>query len=183
MPSIAPRRLALLGLMGAGKTALGRELAARLRWPFLDSDRLLEERSGNSVADLFAAEGEAGFRERERALLEELATAPPPLVLATGGGIVESPPNRKRLAKVFWGVWLRVDPSEAVRRLEGDTTRPLLGEGDPASILRDLAAHRASLYAEVARLVVEAHLPLEALADAVLEALAAPSEDPENGTL
>jgi len=178
MQPIAPRRIALVGLMGAGKTGLGRELAARLRWPFRDTDRMLEERSGRTVAALFAAEGEKGFRGREGELLEELATVAPPLVVATGGGIVESAANRRILLDAFWGVWLRIDPAAAAHRLEGDTTRPLLGEGEPLPVLRALGARRAPLYEEVARVVLDARLSPEALGAAVLAALAQPPPAP-----
>lgn len=172
MHAVRPRRLALVGLMGAGKSVLGREAAQRLGWPFLDADRLLEERAGMSVPEIFAGDGEAGFRARESALLEELAAAPAPFVLATGGGVVTSASNRERLAGRFWTAWLRVDPALAARRLAGDRTRPLLPPGDPEPTLAALAAERAAHYGEVARVTLDASLSLADLADLLLARLA-----------
>ena len=145
-----PRRLALVGLMGAGKTRVGRLVASALDWPFHDADLLLASEAGLSVPAVFEQEGEAGFRLRESAVLAGLAGLEPPLVVATGGGVVVRPENRRRLAEAFLVIWLRVTPEEAARRLARGRGRPLLAGSDPVGVLRSLAAVRDPLYAEVA---------------------------------
>jgi shikimate kinase len=149
-----PCRLALVGLMGAGKTRVGRLVASALGWPFHDADLLVEWGAGRSVPAVFSEEGEAGFRRRESAVLAELAGREPPLVVATGGGVVERAGNRRLLAESFRVVWLRIAPEEAARRLAGGRGRPLLAESDPVEVLRSLAATREALYAEVAGLTL-----------------------------
>ncbi len=168
-------RVALIGLMGAGKTRVGRLVAGALAWPFHDADLLVERESGLSIPRLFAQEGERGFRVRETRVLEALAEAPPPFLVATGGGVVEIPANVARLRDAFTVLWLRVSPEEAARRLVGGKGRPLLAAGDPLAVLRDLAARRDPLYAGAAHRVldVEAGVPPEDLRDEILEILGA----------
>lgn len=144
------RRVALIGLMGAGKTRVGRALAERLGWPFHDADRQVEEAAGTTVASLFADRGEAEFRRLEAETLQALAAAAPPLVASLGGGVVERAQNRRVLERDFTVVWIRVDPREAARRLAGASDRPLLAGGDPVRVLTDLAARRAPLYQRLA---------------------------------
>ena len=122
-----PRRLILIGLMGAGKTTVGRALAGRLGWAFLDLDELIEQSAGRDVPAIFAQEGEAGFRRREEGALAT-ALALERVVIATGGGVVLSAANRQRLAAEPWVVWLEAPPDELARRLAGPgaATRPLL---------------------------------------------------------
>ncbi|ADU50342.1 3-dehydroquinate synthase [Thermaerobacter marianensis DSM 12885] len=129
-------RIVLVGLMGAGKTTVGRALAARLGWAFLDLDDLIEQEAGQTVADLFAREGEAGFRTREEQALATALTLER-VVLATGGGAVLSARNRQRLAAEPWVFWLEAPPDELARRLAGPgaAARPLLAgaTGRPAT--------------------------------------------------
>ena len=143
--------LVLVGPMGAGKTSIGRRLAERLGLAFADADQDLEQRAGASVGTIFDCEGEAGFRARERALLAELL-AGVGLLVATGGGAVLDPDNRRLLHSRGFVVHLHVDVEEQLRRLARDRTRPLLQRDDREQVLRDLAAARAPLYAEVADL-------------------------------
>src|SRR5262245_55411381 len=119
-------RIALVGLMGAGKSRIGRQVAARLGWPFFDADRLVEERTGASIEALFRERGEAAFRDLEADTLEALSLTPAPLVAALGGGVVERPQNRAVLKTSFFVVWLIVDPERAAERLGHDSGRPLL---------------------------------------------------------
>jgi shikimate kinase len=174
MTSVPPLRIALIGLMGAGKSLLGPRLARTLGWPFVDADRLIEAEAGQSVAAIFAAESEAGFRQREAAVLDGLARRPPPFVAALGGGVVLGETNRTLLSRHFYTVWLRVDAEEAWRRLGGAEGRPLLAGDDPLGALRRLETARASLYADVARLVLDTgpDTEPEALCGAVTAALA-----------
>ena len=140
--------ISLVGPMGAGKTSIGRRLAAETGRAFRDSDRALGERTGVSVAEIFEREGEAGFRRRERALLEEL-TREPEIVLATGGGAVLDAGNRSRLGARGVVVYLRAAPAAQWRRLRADRTRPLLDVADPRRELERLFAERHPLYQEL----------------------------------
>jgi len=149
-------RLALVGLSGAGKTTVGRALAEGLGWPFHDLDQRLVTALGRSVAQIFAAEGEAGFRNHETAELVRLTAFPPPLVLAAGGGLVVAPENRRVLKDEYHVIWLRVDPLEASRRLAAASDRPLLSPDDPAGDLRRLLARREGMYREAADTVFDA---------------------------
>ncbi len=173
---VRPRRIALVGLMGAGKTRVGRLAAAALRWPFVDADRLVEEGAGCPVPEIFRREGEDGFRNRESEALAGLAARPAPFIVATGGGVVERPENRESLRRGFYVVWLRIDPVEAARRLAGDRGRPLLAEGDPDAVLDALARRRDPLYRDLARLILTTTVQTrpEDLRDELLEALAGP---------
>ena len=148
--------MALVGLPASGKSSVGRILAGLLGLEFRDSDGLVEAGAGMGVAAIFEAEGEAAFRRREARALAEAAEGPP-LVLATGGGIVLSTANRELLGRRFETVWLRLDPAVAAARAAlAPGSRPLLAQGDPAARMRALAEAREPLYAEVADLVVEA---------------------------
>jgi shikimate kinase len=155
MEPVRSLRVALIGLMGAGKSRLGPSLAGTLGWPFLDADRLVEAAAGLSVGAIFAAESEAGFRRREADVLEALGRRPPPFVVALGGGVVLEEKNRTRLSLDFYAVWLRVDAEEAWRRLEGAKDRPLLQVADPLKALQRLQREREPFYADVARLVLD----------------------------
>lgn len=165
--------IALIGLMGAGKTTVGRLLATRLGMPFLDLDAWVEEREGASVAALFASRGEAAFRALEREALAHWAGEGVG-VLACGGGVVLDPANRRLLASRFRTVWLEVSPAEAAQRIGDGATRPLVTANDPKPRLDALHAERASLYAGVARLRIatDGRTP-EQVADDLVAALEA----------
>lgn len=139
----------LIGPMGAGKSSVGRALARRLGQRFVDSDREIVERCGVDIPTIFEYEGEAGFREREARMLDEL-TALPDIVLATGGGAVLREDNRRRLAERGHVVLLSVDLSEQLRRVAFDPNRPLLQSPDPEARLRELMAERTPIYRALA---------------------------------
>lgn len=143
----------LVGPMGAGKSTIGRMLAADLNLEFKDSDREIEERSGVDIPWIFDMEGEAGFRDRETAMLEELCQQPG-IVLATGGGIVVREENRRLLAAAGMVVYLQADINEQVRRTSKDRKRPLLQTGDPRAVLEKLLAERHPLYSDIADFTV-----------------------------
>jgi len=134
---------------GAGKSTVGRELARRLGWDFIDADVELERRCGASVSTIFEMEGEAGFRQREAALLDEL-TQRAAIVLATGGGAVLGADNRVRLRERGLVIYLRATVDEILRRTRNDRARPLLQVADPRARLEQLLSERAPLYEEVA---------------------------------
>lgn len=142
-----PFHLALVGLPGAGKTTIARQLGAHLGWPVLDFDEEIERREGRSIATIFEQEGEEYFRERERLVTESLVESPP-AILSPGGGWITRPATVAVLGNRLRLVWLRVSPAAAVRRMGGNrSARPLLMKGDPASILGRLEAERERFYA------------------------------------
>lgn len=146
--------LFLVGLMGAGKTTVGRLLAKHYGCGFFDSDHEIEAHTGVKIPVIFEIEGEAGFRKREEAAIAEL-TALSGVVLATGGGAVLSPNNRDRLRKNGVVVYLRGTPEHLYERTRHDRSRPLLQTENPLARLRELYAQRDPLYREVADIVVD----------------------------
>jgi shikimate kinase len=152
--------VALVGLPGGGKSTVGRQLARRLGARFLDADAVLEGRIGMPIRSYFEQHGEASFRDLEEQVIEEL-TAPEqgPLILATGGGAVLRPANRKNLRERATVVYLRSTPEELYKRLRHDTQRPLLQVADPLAKLRELHAQRHPLYEEVAHYRVDTGRP------------------------
>lgn len=144
----------LVGLMGAGKTTVGRLLAKQLGKTFIDVDHEIEARTGVKIPVIFEIEGEAGFRKREEAVLEELVGRSN-TILGTGGGAVLSPRNRDLLRQNGTVVYLRGSPEQLYERTRHDRNRPLLQTEDPLAKLRELFAIRDPLYREVADLVVD----------------------------
>lgn len=167
------RTVVLVGMMGAGKTAVGTALARALSVPFLDSDEELVRAAQMSVAEIFARDGEAFFRARETEVLQRLL-AGPPAVLSTGGGAFLSEVNRAAIGARGTSVWLKADLDLLWQRVRHKTTRPLLRTADPKGTLAGLLAARAPLYA-LADLTVEAEpdLSIEAMAAKVVGVLAA----------
>ena len=146
--------LFLVGLMGAGKTTVGRLLARRLRRHFYDSDHEVEHRCGVEIGVIFDIEGEAGFRARETQVIDELS-ALDGVVLATGGGAVLDPANRRRLAARGTVVYLHALPADLYPRIRHDRKRPLLATPDPRLRLEQLYAQRDPLYREIADCVID----------------------------
>jgi len=161
----------LVGMMGAGKTTIGRGLARILGREFLDLDHEIEARCGVRVAHIFDIEGEEGFRRRERSVLEE-CSARPDLVLATGGGAVLAPENRRRLKSRGVVVYLRATPEDLYRRVARDRSRPLLQTADPQARIRELVAAREPLYEEVADVVFDTgSMPVQQVVKALVPLL------------
>jgi shikimate kinase len=144
----------LVGLMGAGKTTIGRQLAKRLQRRFLDSDHEIEARTGVRIPVIFEIEGESGFRKRESQVLHELA-AEPELVLATGGGAVLALENRQCLRDTGLVIYLHAPPEVLYERTRHDRNRPLLQVTEPLVRLRELYAARDPIYREIAHMVIE----------------------------
>jgi 3-dehydroquinate synthase len=163
----------LVGLMGAGKTTIGRMLARRLGMRFADSDHEIEARTGASVPWIFEIEGEASFRRREADMIREL-TAGRGLVLATGGGAVLNPDSRRLLAERGTVIYLRASVNSILQRTSHDKNRPLLQTADPRRKLEDLTAQREPLYREVADLVIDTGRPnVQSMVQTILDQLAA----------
>ena len=146
-PGIAGRSIVLVGLMGAGKTSIGRRLAARMGLPFYDADAEIEMAAGCTIAEVFARFGEAEFRAGERRVIRRLL-AGEPMVLATGGGAFMDPETRGVVRRDAVSLWLRAPLATLVRRVAQRTHRPLLNTGDPAQILQGLMEKRHPIYAE-----------------------------------
>jgi shikimate kinase len=149
-----PGSVFLVGMMGAGKTSVGKNLARRLGKQFYDSDHVIESRTGVRVAVIFEIEGEAGFRARERAVIEEM-TALQDIVLATGGGAVLDPENRNFLRTRGTVVYLRAAVKDLLNRTRHDKNRPLLHTADPKSRLTELFELRDPIYRDVAHVVMD----------------------------
>jgi len=149
-----PKNIFLVGPMGAGKSAVGRQLARSLHLTFMDSDDEIESRTGVDIAFIFEKEGEAGFRKREAAAIDDL-TKIDGVVLATGGGAIVDPQSRSRLGGRGFVVYLFTSPDQQFTRTSRGRERPLLENGDRRQILEALLLERDPLYREVADLVVE----------------------------
>ena len=148
-----PGNVFLVGPMGAGKTTIGRQLARLLKRDFLDSDREIEQRTGVNIPLIFELEGEAGFRTRERGVIDEL-TQLPGIVLATGGGAILDPDNRRHLSERGTVVYLETSVEQQLKRTGRDRNRPLLQTEDPKRRLEELLAIRDPLYREIANITV-----------------------------
>lgn len=144
----------LVGLMGAGKTTVGRLLAKHLHKLFLDSDQEIEKRTGASIPLIFELEGESGFRTREAVVINEF-TKLKNIVLATGGGAVLDPQNRNALAANGTVIYLRAKVSDLWQRTRHDKNRPLLQTDDPLRKLNELFLQRDALYREIADIVID----------------------------
>ncbi len=164
------RTIALVGLMGAGKSTVGRRLAARLGLPFADGDDVVEEAAGMSVSDIFSTLGEAAFREGEARVMRRLLEGPP-IVLATGGGAMMNADTRVLLKRHAVTVWLRADIRVIASRVQRRDTRPLLKGKDAFQTLTAMAEVRYPLYAE-ADVIVDLGAGAHSQAvDAIVEAL------------
>lgn len=150
--------ISLVGLPGSGKTTVGRQLARRLRLPFVDSDHAIENRIGCSIREFFDREGEERFRDIEEDVLDELSKNADS-VLSTGGGAVLRANNRCNLHARGKVVYLKSTPEELFRRLRHDVSRPLLQVSDPLARMRELFAVRDPLYRETAHFVLETGRP------------------------
>lgn len=164
------RTIVLVGLMGAGKSCVGRRLAARIGRPFIDADAEIELAAGCTIAEIFDKLGEAGFREGERRVMARLLEGPPS-VLASGGGAFIDPDTRRLIVGKGISVWLRAELDVLVKRTAGRDHRPLLKAGDPREALSRLMEKRHPIYAEADVTVDTADQPADATVDRVLGAL------------
>jgi len=170
--ALGPRSLVFVGMMGAGKTTLGRRVAARLALPFVDLDQEIEKAAALSVAEIFARHGETHFRDGERKVMARLL-GDGPQVLATGGGAFMNAETRAAIAERAVSVWIEADPGVLFQRIRHKPTRPLLQNPDPEGTLRRLVAERYPVYA-LADVTVRSHdVSKEAMTEEILSALAA----------
>lgn len=166
----AARSIVFVGSMGAGKSTIGRRLAARLGMPFVDADAEIERAAGCSIEDIFAIHGEPAFRDGERKVIARLL-AGPPHVLATGGGAFMDPETRAAIRAAAISIWLRADLDLLMARVSRRNGRPLLAKGEPREVLRRLMDERHPTYAEADIIVDSVDGPHERTLQAVLRAL------------
>ena len=174
------RHLVLVGLMGAGKSCIGRRLAARLGWRFLDADNEIEKAAGCTIPDIFERHGETAFRDGERRVIQRLLAAEQPHVIATGGGAYMDPATRGAIGARGIAIWLKADLDVLVRRTSRRDNRPLLRQGDPRDILEGLMERRHPVYALADLTVDSQDGPPEATVERVLQALRAAGHAVEN---
>lgn len=149
-----PANIFLVGPMGAGKSAVGRQLARAMHLDFLDSDDEIEHRTGVDISFIFEKEGEQGFRKREVKVIDELSQRQG-IVLATGGGAILDPDSRSRLGARGFVIYLYTSVRQQLQRTRRGRNRPLLENGDRGRVLEDLMAIRDPLYREIADMIVE----------------------------
>ncbi len=165
------RSIVLIGLMGAGKTTIGRRLAARLDLPFTDSDQAIEEAAGQSIADIFASHGEAHFRTGEAKVISRLLKGGPQ-VLATGGGAFMNTATRELILANSVSVWLKASLEILMERVQRRSHRPLLQEPDPEAIMKKLINERYPVYEQAEITIVSTEEPHDAIVSSVVEELA-----------
>lgn len=170
VPDPTRATIVMVGLMGAGKTSIGRRLAVRLDLPFVDADDAIEEAAKSSISDIFERLGEAGFRDGERRVIARLLDDSP-IVLATGGGAFMDPDTRALIAAKGISIWLRADIDTLVRRTSRREDRPLLKNGDPREILTNLMNVRYPIYEQADITVDSFDGPAEETLQQVLDAL------------
>ena len=166
------RTIVLVGLMGAGKTNIGRRLAARLNLPFFDSDNEIEAAAGETIEEIFRNRGEAIFRDGERRVIARLL-GQPPHVLATGGGAFMDLVTRDEISRRGVSVWLRADLETLVARVSRRSNRPLLKQGNPRAVLDELIERRHPIYAEADITIDSGDSPADVTANRTIAALAA----------
>ncbi len=162
----AAGNICLVGMMGAGKTTVGKKLAKKLDLRFVDLDHEIERHTGVSVATIFEIEGESGFRQRETNALRQVFEAGNQII-ATGGGAVLSAMNRAMLSGTGCVVYLQATPELIYARTRHDTGRPLLQVADPLGRIRSLVSQRDPLYREVADIVIESGKPQSTLGNTI----------------
>lgn len=165
------RSIVLVGLMGCGKSSIGRRLAARLDLPFVDADDEIERAAGRSVADIFAEHGEPHFREGERKVIQRLLGCGPQ-VLATGGGAYMNAETRENIRRSGISVWLKADFPVLMRRVAKRDNRPLLKQKDPEAVMRQLIETRHPIYAEADLTVDSREVAHDVIVGEILQAVA-----------
>jgi shikimate kinase len=168
----AERTIVLVGLMGAGKSTVGRRLGAALRLPFHDADQEIETAAGCSISDFFERYGETAFRDGERKVIARLLSGPRH-VLATGGGAFMDPATRALIKRMGLSIWLRADIGLLMERVTKRPTRPLLKNGDPRATMERLMAERYPVYAEADITVDSNGGPHDAVVQQILTQIAA----------
>jgi shikimate kinase len=168
--ALGRRSIVMIGMMGAGKSSIGKRLAARLGIPFADADAAIEEAAGMSIADIFVAHGEPSFRSGETRVIARLLENGPQ-VLATGGGAFLHPETRARIQEKGISVWLKADMEVLLRRVKRRDNRPLLKNDDPETTLANLLAAREPYYSQANLTVVSRDVPHEIIVEEIVTLL------------
>jgi shikimate kinase len=166
----AERSIVLVGLMGAGKTTVGRRLARRLDLAFVDADAEIEEAAGETIPEIFERRGEAAFRAGEQRVIARLLSGPPQ-VLATGGGAYMDPVTRANIAARGISIWLKADLDILMKRVGKRGDRPLLQNGDPRATMQRLMEERYPVYAEADITIESLEGPHDAIVETIVEKL------------
>jgi len=169
-PPQPPRTIALVGLMGAGKTTVGRRLAAALQMPFADADAEIVKAAGRSIEEIFAEHGECAFRRGERQVIARMLNGPVH-VLATGGGAFIDPGTRALMKERAISIWLKAPLDVLMKRVEKRDNRPLLKEADPRAVMQRLMDERYPIYAEADITIESAPGPHNTAVEKIIEAL------------
>jgi len=169
--ALGPRSIVLVGIMGCGKSTVGKRLAQRLGLDFIDADTEIERAANMSVAEIFAEHGEPYFRSGEERVIARLLREGPQ-VLATGGGAFMSEATRSEITDNGLSIWLKVDFDTVMARVRRRSTRPLLQNPDPEGTMRKLMADREPIYSRAALTVVSKDVPHEAVVDQIVVTLA-----------
>jgi shikimate kinase len=168
---VQERPLVLIGLMGAGKTSVGKRLAAMLDVPFSDADQEIEKAAGKSINEIFEDDGEAFFRDGERRVIARLLSEGGK-VLATGGGAFMNEETRRNIANCGLSIWLKADLDLLMSRVSRRETRPLLRDGDPRAVMERLIAERYPVYAQADITIVSRDVPHDVIVHEILDAVA-----------
>lgn len=169
--ALGTRSLVLVGLMGCGKSSIGKRLAAKLALPFVDADEEIERVAQKSISEIFADHGEPFFRDRESKVIARLLGSGPQ-VLATGGGAFITPGTRANIREAGLSIWLRAELPVLMRRVGKRDSRPLLKNGDPEQVMRNLMETRYPVYAEADVTVESRDIPHESIVAEIIAALA-----------
>ena len=170
--ALGSRSIVLIGLMGAGKTAVGRRLAKRLDLPFLDADNEIEKAAGESIKDIFAEHGEAYFRKGEQKVIARLLESGPQ-VLATGGGAYMNPETRDAIKALGVSIWLKANLRVLMKRVQRRDHRPLLATGAPEAVMKKLMADRDPVYAGADITGESREVPHDVIVGAAIDVIAA----------
>ena len=168
---LGARAIVLVGMMGSGKSSVGRRLAGRLGLPFVDADTEIETAAHMTIPEIFAQRGEAEFREGERRVISRVLTTRAPLVLATGGGAFMNAETRARVKELGISVWLKAEPDVLMRRVRKRSNRPLLQTADPEATLRRMLAEREPVYALADITILSSDEPHEVVVGETIAAL------------
>ena len=169
--ALGQRAVVLVGMMGSGKSSVGRRLATRLGLPFVDADTEIETAAGMTIPEIFAQRGESEFRDGERRVISRILTTRAPLVLATGGGAFMNAETRQRIAELGISIWLKAEVDVLMRRVRKRSNRPLLQTADPEATMRRMLAEREPIYALADLTLMSRDDPHEVVVEDALNAL------------
>ena len=172
LAALGKRLIVLVGMMGAGKSTIGRRLAARLNLPFVDADTEIEAAAGMTIPEIFELHGEPHFRDGEARVIARLLDAGP-AVLATGGGSFMREETRRRIAEKAVSIWLKADPDIIMRRVRRRADRPLLQTADPAATVSRLLSEREPVYQRADLTIASRDIPHDKIVEECIEALKA----------